>query len=182
MTPSRDKTVRVVQIAAIVAAGTFLLSGCERHNLGPGAFSRSGNHLLFAVCQDMVAEQMFGEAETPDGSIMFLSVEGELALRRGDVLKGGVVPAGMRGEFHDVDLNSINSLNVRVVGPDDDFVFGYGSSFGGIQIPSDGWLHPDGSITAEPCETGRASSPLLIEEHGTAARDLVAHLAAGERL
>lgn len=139
--------VRCTALALLVVAG---LSGCESFGNGPANLSRNGEELHIAVCTEVNVSEVSGSARAGSRRIPFVDLHGIATLEPGAILKPGGDVAGLSGSFESVDLDSVDTVTLLFSGEKDSFNAVFVDLKSG-SIPEGEWLHPDGTVTAEPC-------------------------------
>lgn len=139
-----------------MAAGVALLlattlTGCESFAEGPASISRSGNDLLFAVCVDMEVTKMLGDSRSTSGDLRFIELEGSGHIATGTTMSVKSLPGGLIGSAESIDLSNTQSILISVQGPDHWVSAAFGGVWGTLEVPDNGWLQTDDTVTAEPC-------------------------------
>lgn len=135
------------------------LSGCdvllENQAKGPIAIAEAAGELQVVVCIDAEADAIaMGERPKGEAWFEFWRVDAPVELEAGDEVFGAVSEAGLRPQGVAPGLNPGDLILVQLIG---DGSTGIMPPQAGFVVPEDGmpeegWLHPDDSVTANPCD------------------------------
>lgn len=144
-----------VVVGGMAIVLSISLSACEAQRLGPAAVRRDGSALVVAVCRPisvtgvLFEERLSGEWET------FWKFDADITLATGDQLSTGSTPP-ISGEIRrDPFLGEggqITLLLSEESNPDHPDAITADFDFGPGGLSEAGWLHPDGSMSSEPCD------------------------------
>ena len=143
---------KVIALLVFVAAGASL-TGCDtQFSHGPLAISESGGALRVAVCEDIRAVRIYAEQKEAGGAWeRFVDASGSVQIESPSQILLTQTEFTMQFAVdQEPSFAGDSDLHLVVVGANSatslraDFEIE-----GGLR--NDGWLQPDGSITADPC-------------------------------
>lgn len=137
-----------------------ILAGCD---IGvawePLSVSRDGSKLLVAVCADTTVVGINGfiyKAGHGNDAQQFWAATGSVDVQWGQTISPDLTLSGMNPQRESSPALAPGTVVELVLnlGPDDP----HGSATGTFTVPDSGlpeqgWLHPDGAVTDEPCVT-----------------------------
>lgn len=153
----RLMTNRLPRSIAAALTGALIvvtLSGCERVFDGPAAVKRDGQHLLIAVCADVLATEIYASSRnvtTQKPWIRFIDFSEPTALSSGQIVSTGTGSDMSVSQSAQPDLSSGADLLVTVVSSRESAGFGAAFEIRGGALSETNWLHTNGDLTTTPC-------------------------------
>ncbi len=161
--PTLLAVVRVVAAWVAILVPAFLVGGCTQlpnQALGPLTIQVQDGSLRVAVCQAIYAREIYANSHGPDVVDNFWRARapdaGGVAIGAGTILTTdsldkyflATTAAREPTVFHQYWGITVAVLDAS--DPKGNFVAAF--DLRDRAVPSDSWLHPEGTVTSEPCE------------------------------
>jgi len=144
--------VRFQTIGLLVAVGLALAGCSEKAGGGPNSVSQADGHIILAVCEGIELREVRGSLYTNAGRVDLLHLTGSAFLPAGTILGATLFP-GLEGSSITAQAANVEAIDVRFegVGNGASWQSTFGAKGSDLDIPKDGWLQTDGSVTRDPC-------------------------------
>lgn len=144
---------RAIGLVAVLAVSASL-AACEGQRVGPISIQRDDSELVVAVCEHIDARELWFDQDRRDGRgwVTFWKSNVELELAPGDSISTDLdtTPQQVGGQRVSPELAPGDRLDLQIDGVDaSQFVAAFTIPEEGLS--ESGWLHPDGTVTAEAC-------------------------------
>jgi hypothetical protein len=150
----------VTPLAAIAFASLILLSGCDLHNgnSGPASAAMVNGEFTVAVCAAIDAASISASSASVGESKWqeIWKANGEIELHSGAKISAQnlneLMPSPELAKEPPADLQHF-SLTIVSASGTGAVVAGF--DFQKFPMTTEGWVHPDGTVTVSPCEGGQ---------------------------
>lgn len=147
--------------SAVLSLALLLLAACGTPSRfeGPEALRAVGDDILIAVCTDASATELDVSTRQADVADDWLPIWREAGVHNfsaGDTMTLGQTPEGMVTAVLDPapEIREGTSIKIRLslLAPGESVIVAWFEPLATIALPTDEWLHPDGSTSMEPCD------------------------------